>query len=168
MRNVKYALHSFSKLNDMKFLLPHRYKKIGAIICPLGLGLWIAMQLGYVKSLLVYMFGQLKTDYVGSAYYFINVSAAIIGFFCFLAGLYFISFSREKVEDEMVQKTRLDSFQFAALTQIIVTVAGFVLMVFAGDPGESGMMLFFIALVFLFWLSFICRFNYILHIKYRQ
>jgi hypothetical protein len=30
------------------------------------------------------------------------------------------------------------------------------------------MMLFFIILVFLFWLSFIGRFNYTLHVKYRQ
>jgi hypothetical protein len=68
----------------------------------------------------------------------------------------------------MVQKTRLDSFQFAAFLQIIVTIAGFLFIMFAGDPGESGMMLFFIFLIFLFWLSFIGRFNYILHMKYKQ
>jgi hypothetical protein len=48
----------------------------------------------------------------------------------------------------MVQRTRLDSFQFAALTQILVIITGF-LVIIAGDPGESGMMLFFIVLVLL-------------------
>jgi uncharacterized membrane protein len=90
---------------------------------------------------------------------------AIISFFSFLSGIYFVTFSKEKIEDEMVQRTRLESFQFAAIIQIIFMIAGFLLMLFAGDPGESGMMLFFIILVFLFWISFIGRFNYMLHVK---
>jgi hypothetical protein len=151
----------------MKFLLPHRYKKIGAVIAPLGFCLWLAMQLGYVKNLLNAVFGPLSENYEWSAYHIFNIATASLGFFSFLAGLYFVSFSEEKVEDEMVQKTRLDSFQFAAFLQIIVTIAGFLFIMFAGDPGESGMLLFFIVLVFLFWLSFIGRFNYILHIKYK-
>ena len=152
----------------MKFLLPHRYKKIGAVIAPLGFSLWLVMQLGYIKSLLIFVFGQQNGSYEWSAYHIVNIAAAILGFFSFLSGLYFVSFSKEKVEDEMVQKTRLDSFQFAAFLQIIVTIAGFLFIMLAGDPGESGMMLFFIVLVFLFWLSFIGRFNYILHVKYKQ
>ena len=152
----------------MKFLLPHRYKKIGAVIAPLGFCLWLVMQLGYIKNLLISVFGQLNGSYEWSAYHIVNVAAAILGFFSFLTGLYFVSFSKEKVEDEMVQKTRLDCFQFAAFLQIIVTIAGFLFIMFAGDPGESGMMLFFIVLVFLFWLTFIGRFNYILHVKYKQ
>jgi hypothetical protein len=152
----------------MKFLLPHRYKKIGAVIAPLGFCLWIAMQLGYIKSFLIYFFGRLDGSYEWSAYHIVNIAAAVLGFLSFLVGLYFVSFSKERVEDEMVQKTRLDSFQFAAFLQIIVTIAGFLFIMFAGDPGESGMMLFFIFLIFLFWLSFIGRFNYILHMKYKQ
>lgn len=152
----------------MKFLLPHQYKKIGAVLALLGFCLWLAMQLGYLKGLLISVFGQFTGSYEGSVYHIVNIAAAILGFFSFLAGLYFVSFSKEKVEDEMVQKTRLDSFQFAAFLQIIVTIAGFLFMLFAGDPGESGMMLFIILIVFLFWLSFIGRFNYILHVKYKQ
>jgi len=152
----------------MKFLLPHRYKKIGTIIAPLGLGLWLCMQLGYIKKLLVYFFGQPQMSYEVSPHHAVNVTTAILGFLCFLGGLYFVSFSKEKIEDEWVQRTRLDSFHFAAFLQIILTIAGFVFMMIAGDPGEGGMMLFFIVLVFLFWLSFIGRFNYILHVKYKQ
>jgi hypothetical protein len=152
----------------MKFLLPHRYKKVGAILAPLGFCLWLVMQLGYINRMLNSVFGQLNGSYEWSAHHFVNIVAAVVGFFAFLAGLYFVTFSKEKVEDEMVQKTRLDSFQFAAFLQIIVVVAGFLFMLFAGEPGESGMMLFFIVLVFLFWLSFIGRFNYVLHVKYKQ
>lgn len=152
----------------MNFLLPHRFKKVGVVIAPLGLCLWLLMQLGFIRSLLIKIFGQLDGSYEWSAYHIVNIVVAIFGFFSFLAGLYFISFSKEKVEDEMVQKTRLDSFQFAALLQIIATIAGFLFILFAGDPGESGMMLFFVVLVFLFWLSFIGRFNYILHVKYKS
>lgn len=168
LKHVKYALHLSSQSNTMNILLPHRYKKIGAVIAPLGFCLWLVMQLGYIKNLLIIIFGQLDRNYEWSAYHIINIVFAVLGFFSFLAGLYFVSFSKEKIEDEMVQKTRLDSFQFAALLQIIVTIVGFLFILFSGDPGESGMMLFLIVLVFLFWLSFIGRFNYILHVKYKS
>lgn len=149
----------------MQLLLPHRFKTIGAVIAPLGLTLWITMQLGYISNLLVYCFGE-TADF--PAYHNVNVVVAIIAFFSFLAGIYFITFSKEKIEDEMVQRTRLDSFQFAAFIQIAAVVGGFLFMLFTGDPGESRMMFFFIVLVALFWISFIARFNYILHVKLRQ
>lgn len=123
------------------------------------------MQLGYVTKVLVSIFGEPK---IPSPYHVVNITVAIISFFSFLAGVYFVTFSKEKIEDEMVQRTRLDSFQFAALMQIISIICGFLFVLFAGDPGESGMMLFFILLVFLFWVFFIGRFNYILHVKLRQ
>ena len=149
----------------MKFLLPHRYKKIGAIIAPLGFTLWLAMQSGFITKLLTLIFGESDNN---TAYHIANVVVAIISFFSFLGGLYFVSFSKEKVEDEMVQKTRLDSFQFAALVQIIFAIAGFLFILFAGDPDEGGLMLFFISMIFLFWISFLGRFNYVLHIKFKQ
>ena len=90
------------------------------------------MQLGYIKRLLIYIFGQIEGSYEWSVYHIVNVVAAVLGFFSFLVGLYFISFSNEKVEDEMVQKTRLDSFQFAAFLQIIVIIVGFLFIMFAG------------------------------------
>ncbi len=151
----------------MRLLLPHHFKRIGAVIAPVGFFLWVSMQLGYVRVLLIAVFGQLDGDYEWSAYHIANIVVAVIGFFSFLTGLYFVSFSKEKIEDEMVKQTRLDSFQFAAFLQIILIIAGFLVTMIAGDPGESGMMLFFILLVTLFWLAFIGRFNYILHVKYK-
>lgn len=152
----------------MKFLLPHSYKKVGAIILPLGLLLWILMQFGVLKKLLIYLFGATDLQYAGSTYHVINIIAAIMGFFSFLGGLYLISFSKEKIEDEMVQRTRLESFQFAAIVQILLAIAGFIFIAIGNEPQDGGLMLFFISLLLLFWLTFIGRFNYILHIKLKQ
>ena len=149
----------------MKYLLPHRFKKIGALIAPIGFALWICMQFGYVTKVLIFLFGESSATQNNSSYHLVNVCFAILSFFFFLAGIYFVTFSKEKVEDEMVQRTRLDSFQFAALAQIIFIIISFLFMLIFKEPGEGGLMLFFIITIFLFWLCFIGRFNFILHIK---
>ena len=148
----------------MKYLLPHRFKKIGAIIAPIGFALWICMQFGYVTKVLIFLYGE-SSETQNSSYHIVNVCVAILSFFSFLIGIYFVTFSKEKLEDEMVQRTRLDSFQFAALAQIIFIIISFLFMLLFKEPGEGGLMLFFITAIFLFWLCFIGRFNFILHIK---
>ncbi len=147
----------------MTYLLPHRFKKIGVAIAPIGFALWVFMQMGMITHALNFFIQETANNHF--AFHVVNVSIAVMSFFSFLAGIYFITFSKEKIEDEMVQKTRLDSFQFAALTQIIFIIIGFFSMMILEEPSEGGLMLFFISIIFLFWLSFICRFNYILHIK---
>ncbi|MFN9494260.1 MAG: hypothetical protein ACK57D_14515 [Sphingobacteriales bacterium] len=149
----------------MKFLLPHRFKRIGAIMAPVGLLGWLLMQMGWIKKMLVLLF-DLSDDQLLTRN--LNTLAAAVSFFSFLAGIYMVSFSREKIEDEMVQRTRLESFQFAAVMQLLAVILGFAFMAVYKEPREGGMMLFFISLVGLFWLSFIGRFNYILHLKLRQ
>lgn len=148
----------------MKFLLPHRFKKIGAIIAPVGFTLWVCMQRGLVTSALSFFFGERGTAQ-GSPFHIVNVIVATISFFSFLAGIYFVTFSKEEVEDELVQRTRLDSFQFAALVQLVFIIIGFLTMIIFKEPNEGGLMLFFISVIFLFWLSFIGRFNYVLHVE---
>ena len=158
---------------ETKFLFPSRYKKIGWFMLVPFFILGI-LKLKYSDSFefdfLNYDSGNLVKRIFnkgGETLFNLNnnnftdeiISMGLI------IGLILTAFSKEKIEDEMVQRTRLDSFQFAALTQIIFTISGFLFMLFAGDPGESGLMLFFIVLVFLFWLSFIGRFNFILHVK---
>ena len=123
------------------------------------------MQLGYVTKGLTFLFGETSPTQSISHYNIINVSIAILSFFAFLAGIYFVTFSKEKVEDEMVQRTRLDSFQFAALAQIIFIIISFLFMLLFKEPGEGGLMLFFITTILFFWVCFIARFNYILHVK---
>ena len=68
----------------MKFLLPHRFKKIGLYLSPIGLALWIAMQRGYVTKFCTLLFGHDLHDSKYVEYHFQNVSAAVIGFFSFL------------------------------------------------------------------------------------
>lgn len=152
----------------MKFLLPHQFKKIGAIIAPLGFLLWACMQRGGITKLLALLFTENTVLLSDAQYHFINVVVAIASFLSFLGGIYFVTFSKEKVEDELVQRTRLDSFQFAALIQILVIIAGFLLMLLIKEPGKDGMVLFFAGVVFLFWLAFIGRFNYILHVAIKE
>ena len=149
----------------MKYLLPHRFKKIGAIIAPVGFAIWISMQFGFVIKILTFLFGESSATQINSPYHVVNVCVAFLSFSSFLSGIYFVTFSKEKVEDEMVQRTRLDSFQFAALAQIIFIIISFLFMLLFKEPGEGGLMLFFITAIFLFWLCFIGRFNYILHFK---
>ncbi len=149
----------------MSYLLPNRFKKMGSVMAPSGLCLWLLMQLGYTKRALVFLFGETAH---ASPYHITNAVIAILSFFSFLAGICFIIFSREKVEDEMIQRTRLDSFQFAAMVQITCIIIGFLTMLLYKEPGDTGLMLFFIALIFLFWLSFIARFHYIIHIRLRK
>ncbi len=149
----------------MKFLLPHRFKKIGALLAPTGFALWLAMQLGYVKEVLAYFFGHPPSPLPW--HHAVDVLAAVAGFFGFLCGLYFVTFSKEKVEDEMVQRTRLESFQFAAILQILLAIAGFAVMAAGFHPAEGALMVFFISLLLVFWISFIGRFNFILHVKLR-
>jgi len=151
----------------MALLLPYRYKKIGALIAPAGLSIWLLMQGGYIRRFAMRILHTADSSYYQSPAYFVNVGAAVAGFFLFLTGLYFISFSKEKIEDEMVRQTRLDSFQFAAALQLLIIIGGFLTMLALGDPGQGNMMLFFLLLIVVFWLAFIGRFNYILHVKYR-
>jgi hypothetical protein len=149
----------------MKMFLPHQFKRTGAIIAPLGFALWILMQRGAVTKTLINFFGSPDTPAAQSIFHYVNVMSAVIGFLLFLLGMYFISFSKEKVEDEMIHKVRLDSFQFAALVQMVFICCGFLAMMLLGDPGEGLLMLFFIIALFLFWISYIARFNFMLNVN---
>lgn len=150
----------------MKILLPNRFKTIGAIIAPLGLAMWVAGQLGYLTPILSSLF---EVEWGARESRSWRVGILGTAFFSFLFGLYFIAFSREKLEDEMVQRIRLDSFLFAAFMQIVVVLSFWIICVsMLGDPGQGLLDIFLIGTLLLFWLSYIVRFNYTLHLKYGQ
>ncbi|MCF8716461.1 hypothetical protein JM658_16665 [Joostella atrarenae] len=137
--------------------MPHRFKKIGLIITPMGLFLWIAMQIGWVTEICQFI-GLSKPK-------LLNMFCAILGFFSFFFGSYILAFSKERIEDEMIKNIRLESFQFAALLQMIFLIVGLIWIGFMGKPPkDAGMMLFFIITIFIFWIIYITRFNYIVHI----
>jgi len=142
-----------------KFLLPNHFKRIGAFISPLGLILWVAGQRGIFNSFLT----NLNLKAFGMPF------ILILSFFSFLFGLYFIVFAKEKTEDEYISKIRLESFQLAALFQLVFFICSFVFMlVFRTEPGgDNQMMIFLILSILLFWIFYIIRFNYLLHWKQR-
>jgi hypothetical protein len=143
-----------------KFLLPHRFKRMGLLLFPSGLFLWIGGQLGVFNSVLNTLhFRQPGFQLI-----------LITGFFSFLAGIYFLMFSKEKTEDEFIMKIRLESFYFAALSQLILFVLVFSgLAIFSIEPGgESAFILILSGAILLFWLAYIIRFNFILHVKNRN
>jgi hypothetical protein len=139
-------------------LLPHRFKRIGLIIAPSGFFLWIIMQIGWITEF---------SQFIGlSNPKILNVSLAILGFFSFLFGTYALAFSKEKIEDEMIKNVRLKSFQFAAFLQILFLIVGLAWIGFMKNPPrDSGLTLFFILVIFIFWIIYIIRFNYIIHIQ---
>lgn len=143
----------------MKFLLPHRFKKTGLLLLPMGMILWIGGQLGLFNPLL----NSMQLRWPGFQI------ILIMGFFSFLAGVYFLMFAKEKTEDEFILKIRLESFQFAALFQLLFLIVLFTSMaVFSLDPGDESVFILLLAgLILLYWLAYIIRFNYVLHIKNR-
>lgn len=139
-------------------LLPNRFKKIGLILAPVGLLLWMTMQIGLSKEF--FQFIGIPNPRT------LNIIIAILGFYSFLFGIYALSFSKEKIEDEMIKNIRLESFQFAALIQIVLITIGLTWIGFMKNPpSESGLMVFFILQIFIFWIIYIIRFNYILHVE---
>lgn len=138
-------------------LLPHRFKKIGVVTAPTGFLIWIAMQIGWVADMSNLLGFKDATP--------LNMSAAIIGFMSFLFGVYAMTFSKEKIEDEMITNVRLKSFQSAAFVQIIFLIVGLISIGFVDKPPkDAGMMLFFISAIMVFWVVYIVRFNYILYV----
>jgi len=131
-----------------KYFLPNHYKKAGALMMPIGLIIWSLTQIGLVHTLITI--------------HWINVMVLTISFFSFLIGMYFISFSKEKFEDEYIDNLRLHSFQLSALIQLIFFVLSFLYMfIFKAEPSrDGGLELFLIISIFIFWLFYILHFNF--------
>lgn len=138
--------------------MPHRFKKIGLLITPIGFFLWIAMQMGWISKILTSIGLEDNTP--------VNIFVAVLGLLSFLFGIYAISFSKEKIEDEMIKNLRLESFRIAALIQIFLISLGLVIVgIMDRPPKDAGMLLFFITVIIIFWITYIIRFNYIVHFK---
>ena len=141
-------------------LLPNRFKRLGRVLCPTGFVLWTFFQ--SPVSTRFYHAICAGSPESCDLYHGVMVFLLTTTFFSALAGLYFIAFSKEKVEDEMIRQLRLESFQFAASVQLIAITVALMLMAFFGEPEAEGLMMFFVAGILLFWLCFIFRFRYTL------
>ncbi|WP_210463054.1 hypothetical protein [Rufibacter roseolus] len=151
----------------MNLLLPHRFKKVGVYMAILGITLWVLMQRGVVHRFLTFLLGEDLYNLDVPVFYMVNVGLTSGGFFVFLMGVYCIAFSKERVEDEMIQKIRVDSFQFAALLQLPLIVCGLFSFLLPGHTNIESeiIILVLVSSLMVFWFGFIGRFNYMLHVK---
>lgn len=142
-----------------KFLLPHRFKTLGAWLLPLGLLGWVAAQIGFLNSLFLWLAASDNTT--SEAFALAQRIFLVITFFSFLAGILFLIFSAEKIEDELVSKIRLETFQLAAIVQLAYFIGCFAYFFVAkSEPkGDIGLAIFFLLGLCIFWLFFIARFN---------
>ncbi|TAH14583.1 MAG: hypothetical protein EAZ12_00055 [Sphingobacteriia bacterium] len=142
------------------WLLPNFFKKIGAVIAPLGLIVWILGQIGFFDQ---YIIGESTAmNYP----YWPKVALLAISFFSFFFGVYFMVFVKEKKEDEFIDRLRLMSFQRGAFFQLFFMIIAFIWMiVFDKEPaGDGGLEVFLIFLISLFWLFYIVHFNVSLYL----
>jgi hypothetical protein len=138
-----------------KFLLPYKFKYWGAFMFPFGFLGWLAGQMSNVIPWLSFMNWGIPLTPI----------FLVICFFSSLFGLLFLIFSKEKVEDEYVQKLRLESFQMAALLQIGYLVYSFIKLVIITKHvrnEEEYFVFMFLRVLLVFWLVYIIRFNFIL------
>lgn len=130
-------------------LLPSPYKKIGIILFSIGLIIWIVTQRGIFNSQLNHT---------------TKVVTLTISFFSFLIGLYFITFSKEVVEDEYINSVRLKSFQISSIIQMVFFLISFTLMFILNiEPnGDGGLSTFLLSSIILYWVMYLIVFNYTL------
>lgn len=138
----------------MKMLLPNTFKKVGLVVAPIAFMMWLGIQLGYLDFLLGPWPANMPVRRV----------LLVTGAFSFLFGMYSIAFSKEKFEDEMIQRIRLESFLFAAYVQLALVFTFFFWTLLIGDIKQGGFELFLIFTILLFWVSYIIRFNYTVHL----
>ena len=131
------------------FLLPNRFKKAGIFFFPIGIIVWVLIQRGLFSTDLNH---QMK------------VLILTLSFLSFLFGLYFITFSKEPIEDEYINSVRLKSFQISSITQMAFFLISFIIMfLFNLEPnGDAGLSIFLLSSIILYWLMYMIIFNYTL------
>jgi hypothetical protein len=137
---------------EPSFLLPNRFKKVGIFFFPIGIIVWVLTQRGLFSTDLNH---QMK------------VLILTLSFFSFLFGLYFITFSKEPIEDEYINSVRLKSFQISSITQMAFFLIYFLLIFILNiEPhGDAGLSIFLLSSIILYWLMYMIIFNYILFIN---
>jgi hypothetical protein len=148
-------------------LLPYRYKKIGWIVLIPAtiLGIYVISK-GFSANLLetkVISFFSTpltlnKHNNAPFSIIYVDVTNTIAGIL-FLLGSIFVGFSKEKKEDEFIEKLRLSSLLWAVWVSNILLLIGFL---FFYDLSFLNIMIYN---MFTVQIIFISRFNYILYIN---
>ena len=152
---------TLAKINKMKtnYLLPHRFKKVGWLLfIPSAiLGLLTLIYDWTPEFLNVNVFGIFIDEIVGTKKYFgfvsNNILNEILGVLVIISGL-MIAFSKERMEDELISKIRLQSLVWATYWNYGILVLAFL---FVYDLSFLWVMIFNMYTVLIF---FIIKFNW--------
>lgn len=147
-------------------LIAHRWKNLGwllAITAFIGGIYYLAKDApeGLVVTLPTWLSRLMWIDSFGSGEHGTQTIALLDEVICLslMIGLLLLAFSREKIEDEWIQRVRLESFQWAILTNSLLLMA---FIIFAhGIPFLQVM----VYNMFTPLLIFVARFHYVLHLK---
>lgn len=141
-----------------KILLPHRFQKIGwLLLLPFAILLFATNYFSFEFNWLTF---QVKESTTGISDLFepfkknFTLEFALIGVFL---SLFWIAFSREKEEDEYIQKLRLDSLLMAFYANTFILIIGTLLFYGFGYLEFMGYNMFTIQVIF------IARFRWVLH-----
>jgi uncharacterized membrane protein YfcA len=143
----------------LKYLFPHRFKKIGWIILiPTLIAGILGIYLGYEPEFFnTTVFAILNDGFLseGHNFQFItdNVFNEIIGILLIISSL-FVAFSRQKEEDEFIAKIRLESLVWATFANYAVLILA---MIFVYGISFFNVMTFNLFTILFF---FIFRFNW--------
>lgn len=134
------------------FLLPHCFKKTGLIISPIGFAVWLLIQL---KIMIPHGPAAIKAI-------LLTGSACI-----FIFGFFFAVFSKERIEDEFISQKRMETLFISAMIQVTLIIIGFFIIGFGPwPPTIEGQMFYFLGCIFIFYFTYIIRFNYVLYKRY--
>lgn len=141
-----------------KILLPHRFQKLGWItVLPFTILLFAANYLSFELTWLNVPFPESSgslADFLDPEKENFTLEFALIGVF---VSLFLIAFSREKEEDEYIQKLRLDSLLVACYANSFILIVGTLVFYGFGYLEFMGYNMFTIQLIF------IGRFRWVLY-----
>jgi len=150
---------------QINYLLPNYLKKIGWIILSLGLlgAFFISSEFEFFNT----------TVFAISNFSFLNQNSGYFQFIennifdelvsiCLILGVLFITFSKEKIEDEFISKIRLESLVWAIYINYIILIF---LIIFIYDMAFLKVLLYNMFTVLLF---FIIRFKWVLYQSKKQ
>lgn len=145
-------------------LLPHRFKKIGWFILVPATVLGIVLAIGEfdLEWISAKVFAIFTDEIIGGRKFFsfinTNITNTIVGVL-FLVGALLTAFSREKQEDEYIEKLRLSSLLWAVWVNYLLLLLAFI---FVYGFAFLNVMIYN---MFTILIIFIARFNYILYLN---
>lgn len=148
-----------------KFLLPHKFKRIGWLLLLPGTILGIIYsftELSFLPPARITVFSLLNSPFLGSreagnfSFIQVNIIPTLVAIL-FLSGALLVAFSREKQEDEFIEKLRLSALLWAVLVNYVLLLLAFLII--------YGIDFVYIMLYNMFTtlILFIGRFNYLLY-----